>query len=239
MSSPVIKLQEFIKKNPSSLPIYSDSTKEDNESEIDESESENDDDDFVSKREIEIGKLEDQIRYLKLDLNNEQLRVHELEELLKCSDIESEIYVNNINFSKDYISLSITKPFHSDINMTNLLSYSNEVIEATKQFDKVNHLYKNLISYEPISFPTTKDLTSENSTYKKWLLFNSKRKCVDRVIYEYYVPHIKEKFQEIKLSYDNMKNSLASLNKRMEMMKKFIFVLCIVNFVLLLFSIAR
>lgn len=236
MSSPVIKLQEFIKKNPSSLPLHNEN--EDN-SEIDSEESA-DDDDFVSKREIEIGKLEDQIRYLKLDLNNEQLRVHDLEELLKCSEIESEIYMNNIKFTKDYISLSIIKPFHSDINMTNLLSYSNEVIEATQQFDKVNHLYKNLMSYEPISFPTTKDLTSENSTYKKWLLFNSKRKCVDRVIYEYYVPHIKDNFQEIKVSYDNMKNSLASLNKRMEMMKKFIFVLCIVNFLLLLlFSISR
>lgn len=232
MSSPVIKLQEFIKKNPSSLPVYNDN---EDKSEIEDSES-GDDDDFVSKREIEIGKLEDQIRYLKLDLNNEQLRVHELEELVKCSEIESEIYMNNIKFTKDYISLSITKSFHSDMNISNLLTYSNEMMESTKQFDKVNELYKNLISYEPISFPTTKDLTSQNSTYKKWLLYNSKRKCVDKVIYEYYLPHIKEKFQEIKTSYEKMKNSLASLNKRMEMMKKFIFVLCIINFILLLFS---
>lgn len=228
----VIKLQEFIKKNPSSLPVYSDVKEEENNSEMEDT----DDEDFVSKKEIEIGKLEDQIRYLKLDLNNEQLRVHELEDLMKCLTIESEIYINNIKFTKDYIALSITKPFDCDINMKNLLSYNTEMIESTKQFEKVNELYKNLINYEAISFPSTKDLTSENSTYKKWLLHHSNRKCVDKVIYDYYVPHIKEKFQEIKTSHENMKNSLLSLNKRMEIMKKFIIVLCIINFLLLLFS---
>lgn len=229
MSAPVIKLQKFIKKNPSSLPSYSE-MKEDS----DDDDMESDDDEFVSKKDLEIGKLEDQIRYLKLDLNNEQLRVHELEEISLCMNTEVEIYMNNINFVKDFISLIIIKPFRTDINLANLLSYSNEMIDSTQQFEKVQTLYKHLTSYDPVSFPSTRDFKSVDSTYKKWLLFNSKRKCVDATIYNYHMPQIKEKFQEIKTSYEIMKNSLKSLNKKMEMMKMFIFVLCIVNFVLLM-----
>ena len=81
-STELKKLHELIKNNPLVLEIKShkDNKESDDES---NSEADSDSDQYVSTKEIEIQKLDETIRYLKLDLNNAELKAMELEEKLQ------------------------------------------------------------------------------------------------------------------------------------------------------------
>jgi hypothetical protein len=227
----VIKLQEFIKLNPNALPKNNHAWDEADSEDIDNKyEESSEEEEFVSKKEIEIGKLEDQIRYLKLDLNNEQLRVHELTDLLKYAEKENEIISTTSKFVTDYISFMEIKPFEFDINFNNLLDYNHKIIESAKQFASIENLYENIKEYKPIDMPS-KDFKPDD--YKKWILAQTSKKYVQKTIYDYHIKDVEHKYTKIKTSYEDMKVSLKKLNEKMKLMKMFIVFLVVVNLVLM------
>jgi uncharacterized coiled-coil protein SlyX len=230
-SEKLVKLQEFIKENPASLnhddrrerrhercdrrerrdhddDYFHREDESDKEDEYDDEDvSEDDKEEFVSKKEIEIGKLEEQIRYLKLDLNNEQLKSHSLTETLHKRDIQVAIQSQTIRFICDMISFTSYK-----------IDESANMVDITKRFVDFQSTYQHLLSHEP--FDDEYDKNMDDYKHKKY---------VNRVIYAYYLPTLNQKYTEIKTSYEQLIQSMKMANQTMLYMKIAIVILFVTN----------
>lgn len=228
-SMDVNQLQEYIKKNPSVLEkkhitinkIYTDGSSrvsDDSDNELKESKKDKkkianttssliqnveSKEEYISKREIEIQKLDDTIRYLKLDLNNEQVKTSELEELLKKEIELRKSYEQTIQYMKDYVEFMKNEPFQFALNLKNITDYNTEIISSAKKYLDIEISYKNLVRPE--------------------------NNIVDSVIKSYHDKDIQQKFKEIKKSYENMNSSLVSIGKKFVFMKTIIYILLFVN----------
>lgn len=227
----VNQLQEYIKKNPSVLEkkhitinkIYTDGHSHSHSSNSSDSETECKkenkkvfvkeveyngikDEEYVSKREIEIEKLDETIRYLKLDLNNEQVKNVEMKEELDEEKNLRESYEQTIEYVKDYVSFMENEPFNFVLNMKNITDYNCEIISSAKKYLDIEKAYKNLIRKE--------------------------NNIVESFIKTHHDKEIHQKFGEIKKSYENMNSSLVSIGKKFVFMKSLIFILLILNFFL-------
>lgn len=132
------KLHEIIQNDPSVL-------------EKNDSESDSDSDDYISTKEVENQKLEDSIRYLKLDLNNEKLKCIDLEEKLMKEIVKNKIHETNINYTKECLQFLNSKyDFNSNISLSNIMDYNKEVIDMARQFFKIEREYNKIKQYNNI-----------------------------------------------------------------------------------------
>lgn len=133
-------LHEMIKNDPSVFNV--------NES---DSESDTESDDYISTKEVENQKLEETIRYLKLDLNNEKLKTIELEEQLMKEIAKNKIHEANINYTKECLQfLNGNYSFNSNINLSNIMDYNKEVIDMARQFFKIEREYNKIKQYNNV-----------------------------------------------------------------------------------------
>lgn len=223
-SMDVNQLQEYIKKNPSILDkkhitinkIYTDgcgSDGSDSDSKKDKkpkvssttlnTNTDKSKEEYVSKREIEIEKLDETIRYLKLDLNNEQVKTSELQELLKKEMELRKSYEQTIHYMKDYVEFMKNEPFQFVLNLKNITDYNTEIILSAKKYLDIETSYKHLVR-------------AENN-------------IVDPVIKSYHDKDIQQKYKDIKKSYENMNSSLVSVGKKFVFMKTVIYILLFLN----------
>jgi hypothetical protein len=162
------KLHEMIQSDPSVLDKNN-------------SESDYDSDDYISTKEVENQKLEDTIRYLKLDLNNEQLKCIELEEKLMKEIAKNKMHETNINYTKECLQFLNSKyDFNTNISLSNIMDYNKEVIDMARQFFKIEREYNKIKQYNNI----------------------------DMILKDNYDILVTFKFEEIRVSYYKTNNSL-------------------------------
>ena len=166
------KLHNIIKNDPSLLD------KKDSDS---DSDSDSESDDYISTKQVEIEKLEDNIRYLKLDLNNEKLKTMELEEKLLKEISNNKIHETNINYTKECLQfLNTNYNFNSNISLSNIMDYNKEVIDMARQFFKIEREYNKIKQYNNI----------------------------DMILKDNYDILVTKKFEEIKVSYNKTNETL-------------------------------
>ena len=126
-------------------------------------------------------KLDNTIRYLKLDLNNEQLKSSELEEKIKELNTQIKMYENNMNFVKDCLQfLNSNHQFKNNIGLHNITEYNDMIIESARTIFKIKREFEKINSYTNI----------------------------DETIRSNYDILVKKKFNDMKESYDKVNNSL-------------------------------
>jgi hypothetical protein len=134
------KLHELIQNDPSILDTNNS-----------DSDSETESDDYISTKEVANQKLEESIRYLKLDLNNEKLKTIELEEKLAKEIAKNKIHETNINYTKECLQfLNSNYDFNSNISLSNIMDYNKEVIDMARQFFKIEREYNKIKQYNNI-----------------------------------------------------------------------------------------
>lgn len=181
MESELKKLHEMIQNDPSVLE------KSNYES---DSETDSESDDYISTKEVENQKLEDTIRYLKLDLNNEQLKTIELEEKLTKEVAKNKIHEMNLNYTKECLQfLNNNYNFNSNISLANIMDYNKEVIDMARQFFKIEREYNKIKQYNNI----------------------------DMILKDNYDILVTSKFEEIKVSYNKTNYSLRKFKNTYNM----------------------
>lgn len=230
------KLQEIIQQNPSLLEklpsvtiskIYTKATNEmkkndemseddiededydnDNDNENDDTE-DSDEERFVSTKEIEMQKMDDKIRYLRLDLNNEQLKTAESEEKNKQLAAKLKSYENTISYVKECIQfINAEHTFTVNVNIGNLTQYNTDIIESARKFFKIEREFKKIQEYPNVE-------ESIKTNYDKL---------------------IQRTFDDIKKNYDKVNNTLKQIDKSVSAMKFVFYLLILVNIFVLIYN---
>lgn len=183
-------------------------------------------DEYVSKKDIDIQKLEDTVRYLKLDLNNEQLKVEELNELLKKETNLRQHYAKLNKYTKEYINFMQYKPFTSDY-FSNYATYNLELIQVTKLYNEMEASFRKLLRW--------KQELSAMETEMVMKMNDNKDEKVEKVvlnntdILDYFDREVRSKFDELSKSYQNTNQRLMSFAQKMVTMKYIIILLFLSN----------
>jgi hypothetical protein len=231
------KLQEIIQQNPSLLEklpsvtinnIYKNATKpeeaknemknedddtedEDYEENEEENEEDSDSEKFVSTKEIEMQKMDDKIRYLRLDLNNEQLKTAESEEKNKQLAAKLKSYENTILYVKECIQfINAEHTFTVNVNIGNLTQYNTDIIESARKFFKIEREFKKIQEYPNVE-------ESIKTNYDKL---------------------IQRTFDDIKKNYDKVNNTLKQIDKSVSAMKFVFYLLILVNIFVLIYNLS-
>lgn len=191
-SETIKQLHELIHNKPEVLNKKYDDIDSDSDS----------DDDYISTTKVENQKLEDTIRFLKLDLNNEQLKVIELEEkIIKLTELNKK-HENNLTYVKECLRfMNNDNNFISNIGLHNISEYNKEIIDFARKFFKIEREYNAIKQYSNI----------------------------DSSLKETYDILITNRFNATKLLYENSNNSLKSIDNTFRFMKILIFILVAVN----------
>ena len=166
---------------------------------------------YVSKRSIEIEKLEDQIKYLKLDLNNEQVKNSELTETLANETSERKKMEHTIEFIKLCIVFMKFEQFVFNFNLYNITSYNSTIIQSAKKFIEIETVYKSIMGLKKNG-----NIVSE--------------------ILDYQAPLVHDKWLELKKSYDMLSASLETFGKRMARIKFAFIILLALNVLAMFFK---
>lgn len=241
MSNELKKLQEIIQQNPSLLEklpsvtinkIYTNATKPEetknemkNEMKNDEmseddiededyvkdNEEDSDSEKFVSTKEIEMQKMDDKIRYLRLDLNNEQLKTAESEEKNKQLAAKLKSYENTILYVKECIQfINAEHTFTVNVNIGNLTQYNTDIIESARKFFKIEREFKKIQEYPNVE-------ESIKTNYDKL---------------------IQRTFDDIKKNYDKVNNTLKQIDKSVSAIKFVFYLLILVNIFVLIYNLS-
>ncbi len=194
----VQELQEYIRDHPR---VLNKESKEEEKVEIKshkkrKTESDSDEDEknieeYISKNEVEIEKLEDTIRYLKLDLNNEQLKVNDLTDLLKEEGDTRYRYETVLEYVMECIRFMERKPFF--IEHKGRVKYNVELIELSKKYSEMEKVYHSLLD--------------RKKTF--YISRNEKEKLDCSPIYEKYDKEIRQKYRELDNSYKEINERLT------------------------------
>ena len=134
------KLHEIIHDDPSILDSNDSSDSEEDEHEH-----------FISTKEVENHKLEEVNRYLKLDLNNMQLKNIELQEQLSKEIAKNKINELNLNYTKECLQfLNSNYDFTSKIGLHNIMEYNKEVVDMARIFFRIEREYNKIKQYNNI-----------------------------------------------------------------------------------------
>lgn len=197
---------------------FKEETKDDKDIKNDKDSDNESDEEYVSKKEIDIQKLEDIVRYLKLDLNNEQLKVEELNESLKKESKLRQHYAKLNKFTKEYIYFMQYKPF-TFTNYTNYTTYNTELIQVTKMYHEMEATFRKLLRWKQELVTLEIELTKETD--------DKNDKNTD--ILDYFEREIRSKFDDLNKSYQNVNQRLTSFAQKMMMMKYIIIFLFLSN----------
>ena len=202
MSTELKKLQEIIQQNPSLLENEDTDTEEENyENEMNNDEI--DEERFISTKEIELQKMDEKIRYLRLDLNNEQLKNGEMEEKNKQLTTKLKSYEHTILYVKECIQfMNADHTFTLNVNIGNLVQYNTDIIESARKFFKIEREFKKIQEY-----PNVEETIKLN-----------------------YDKLIQRTFDDIKKKYDKVNNALKQIDKSVNVMKFVFYLLIIINF---------
>ena len=200
-----VKVKDVEKKSNVINVFYNDKEEEEDDDDKDE----DDEEEYVSKKEIEIEKLQDTIRYLKLDLNNEQVKNDELtKESIVCK-----YYSKLIHHISDSTKFLEYKSF--SLKMDYLSGYNVEIIRITKLYHVMESSYRELMK-------------SKNELYTQFSELNLSDFHILHLL-NYFESQIRLKFDELHLSYQRVNKTLTSFSKKMEMMKYLIIFLFLSN----------
>jgi hypothetical protein len=184
---------------------YVNDNEDDNEDDTEDSDEER----FVSTKEIELQKMDDKIRYLRLDLNNEQLKTAEWEEKNKQLAAKLKSYENTISYVKECIQfINADHTFTVNVNIGNLTQYNTDIIESARKFFKIERDFKKIQEYPNVE-------ESIKSNY-------------DRLI--------QRTFDDIKKNYDKVNNTLKQIDKSVSAMKFVFYLLILVNILVLIYN---
>jgi hypothetical protein len=184
---------------------YVNDNEDDNEDDTEDSDEER----FVSTKEIELQKMDDKIRYLRLDLNNEQLKTAECEEKNKQLAAKLKSYENTILYVKECIQfINADHTFTINVNIGNLSQYNTDIIESARKFFKIERDFKKIQEYPNVE-------ESIKSNY-------------DRLI--------QRTFDDIKKNYDKVNNTLKQIDKSVSAMKFVFYLLILVNIFVLIYN---
>ena len=167
MTTELKKLQELIQINPNLLKKGEkkmDKTKKKDKKEDEKKESddeyESDDDDssysesdsekFISSTNIDLEKAEDRIRYLMLDLNNEQLKTADLEEKINELNNKLKVQTSTIQYIKECIQFMNSDHSFPSLSIKNVAEYNTNTIENARKMFKLEREYKKIKEYTNI-----------------------------------------------------------------------------------------
>jgi hypothetical protein len=174
-------------------------------------EEDSDSEKFVSTKEIEMQKMDDKIRYLRLDLNNEQLKTAESEEKNKQLAAKLKSYENTILYVKECIQfINAEHTFTVNVNIGNLTQYNTDIIESARKFFKIEREFKKIQEYPNVE-------ESIKTNYDKL---------------------IQRTFDDIKKNYDKVNNTLKQIDKSVSAMKFVFYLLILVNIFVLIYNLS-
>lgn len=185
------KLHEIIHDDPSVLDSNDPSDSEEDEH-------------FISTKEVENHKLEEVNRYLKLDLNNAQLKNIELQEQLSKEIAKNKINELNLNYTKECLQfLNSNYDFNSKIGLHNIMEYNKEVVDMARIFFRIEREYNKIKQYNNI----------------------------EEILKNNYDILVTKKFESIKVQYNNMSTPLKNIKYVMYML--YILIIAIIIILLL------
>ena len=123
-----------------------DSESDDNDSDYVESDSEK----FISSTNIDLEKAEDRIRYLTLDLNNEQLKSSDLEEKINELNNKLKVQTSTIQYIKECIQFMNSDHSFPSLSIKNVAEYNTNTIENARKMFKLEREYKKIKEYANI-----------------------------------------------------------------------------------------
>jgi hypothetical protein len=170
MTTELKKLQELIQINPNLLKKgekkmeridktkkkdkKEDEKKESNDEyesdDNDSSYSESDSEKFISSTNIDLEKAEDRIRYLMLDLNNEQLKTADLEEKINELNNKLKVQTSTIQYIKECIQFMNSDHSFPSLSIKNVAEYNTNTIENARKMFKLEREYKKIKEYTNI-----------------------------------------------------------------------------------------
>jgi len=170
MTTELKKLQELIQINPNLLKKgekkmeridktkkkdkKEDEKKESNDEyesdDNDSSYSESDSEKFISSTNIDLEKAEDRIRYLMLDLNNEQLKSADLEEKINELNNKLKVQTSTIQYIKECIQFMNSDHSFPSLSIKNVAEYNTNTIENARKMFKLEREYKKIKEYTNI-----------------------------------------------------------------------------------------
>jgi len=198
------KLQDLIQNNPDLLRKRK--IEENKESSEDES---SDDEHFVSSTQIDLGKKEERLHFLTLDLNNEQVKNQELS--TKITDLTNKLKTQEytIQYTKDCIQFMNGDNFFSNtVSLKSITEYNLQIIENARKFFKIEREYKKIKEYTQI----------------------------EPVIKASYDLIITRTFCQIKISYETVNGSLNMIDKTMSIIRTLMYILLFTNIVTICYS---
>ena len=119
---------------------------DDNDSDYVESDSEK----FISSTNIDLEKAEDRIRYLMLDLNNEQLKSADLEEKINELNNKLKVQTSTIQYIKECIQFMNSDHSFPSLSIKNVAEYNTNTIENARKMFKLEREYKKIKEYTNI-----------------------------------------------------------------------------------------
>jgi len=119
---------------------------DDNDSDYTESDSEK----FISSTNIDLEKAEDRIRYLMLDLNNEQLKSADLEEKINELNNKLKVQTSTIQYIKECIQFMNSDHSFPSLSIKNVAEYNTNTIENARKMFKLEREYKKIKEYTNI-----------------------------------------------------------------------------------------
>lgn len=161
----------------------SDIDSDDDDSSYVESESEK----FISSTNIDLEKAEDRIRYLMLDLNNEQLKSSNLEEKINELNNKLKVQTTTIQYIKECIQFMNSDQSFPSLSIKNVAEYNTNTIENARKMFKLEREYKKIKEYTNIdeAIRTNYDLliirtfTNTKNAYEK---VNGSLNAIDQTI---------------------------------------------------------
>ena len=134
--------------------------KDDKKDEESETDIDSDDDDsdyvesdgekFISSTNIDLEKAEDRIRYLTLDLNNEQLKSADLEEKINELNNKLKVQTTTIQYIKECIQFMNSDQSFPSLSIKNVAEYNSNTIENARKMFKLEREYKKIKEYTNI-----------------------------------------------------------------------------------------
>ena len=208
------KLQDLIQSKPDLLRKRKtdeiDGKKDESNSSDDESSE--DDEHFVSSTQIELGKTEERIRFLMLDLNNEQVKNQDLSTKIVTLTDKLKTQDYTIQYTKDCIQfMNGDHDFSSAVSLRNITEYNRQIIENARKFFKIEREYKKIKEYTQI----------------------------EPVIQTSYDLLITRTFDKIKTSYETINGSLNMVDKTMKMIRTLMYILLFTNIVTVCYSFSK
>jgi hypothetical protein len=210
------KLQELIQSKPDLLRKRNadeiDSKKNEKSDSSDDESCSDEDEHFVSSTQIELEKTEERVRFLMLDLNNEQVKNQDLS--TKITDLTNKLKTQDytIQYTKDCIQfMNGDHEFLNTVSLKNITEYNRQIIENARKFFKIEREYKKIKEYTQI----------------------------DPVIQASYDLLITRTFDQIKISYETVNGSLNMVDKTMKMIRTLMYILLFTNIVTVCYSFSK